>query len=170
VRQPTPGRQPRSTWQNTRQCIRVVRPVDNDRERRLLAEAIREHASNLNVNASGAALDIVDGWFDAGFAKAAIKRYLTLGNPARLIIGPWNNGGWMDASSFHRSATSAFKIDGELLRFFNHYLKGTSNGVENLFSISRWARKSGRAPIVGRRTVREASVSTLTLADAEVPS
>jgi len=140
-----------------------VRPVDDDRERTLLAEAIREHASNLDVNAmasqmvyrddvptppgvsidasspsshalevsaSGAALDIVDGWFDAGFANAAIKSYLTLGNPARLIIGPWNHGGWMNASPFHRSATSAFKIDGELLRFFDRYLKGTTNRVE----------------------------------------
>jgi putative CocE/NonD family hydrolase len=139
-----------------------VRPVDDDHDRSLLAEAVREHASNLDVNAiarqamyrddlptppgvtidvsspashaaevsaSGAALEIVDGWYDAGFANAAIKGYLTLKNPSRLILGPWNHGGWMDASPLGHSPKSAFKMDGELLRFFDHYLKGAGNGI-----------------------------------------
>ncbi len=139
-----------------------VRPVDDDPDRSMLAEAVREHASNLDVkaaapqmtyrddvptppgvpidasspsshaaevSASGTALDIVDGWFDAAFANGAISRYLTLKNPARLIIGPWNHGGWNDASPFSHSGKAAFKIDGELLRFFDHYLKDANNGI-----------------------------------------
>ena len=139
-----------------------VRPVDNDTDRSLLVEAVREHTNNLDVkaaalqmtyrddvprppgvpidasspfshaaevSASGAALDIVDGWFDAGFVNGAISRYLTLKNPAHLIIGPWNHGGWNDASPFSRSSKSAFKIDGALLRFFERYLKDAADGI-----------------------------------------
>lgn len=141
-----------------------VRPVDDDPDRSLMAQAIREHESNLDVkamaekivyrddapwppgtaidasspfahaadvSASGAALEIVDGWFDAGFANAAIKRYLTYKNPSRLIIGPWNHGGWENASPFNRSGKTAFKSDGELLRFFDHYLEEVPNGIAN---------------------------------------
>jgi uncharacterized protein len=139
-----------------------VRPVDEDGDRTLLAEAVHQHANNLDVksaalqvtyrddvarppgvpidasspfshaaeiSASGAALDIVDGWFDAGFINGAINQYLTLQNPARLIIGPWNHGGWNDASPFSGSSKSTFKIDGELLRFFDHYLKDATGGI-----------------------------------------
>ena len=161
-----------------------VRPVDDDPDRTLLVEAVREHTNNLDVkaaalqmtyrddvprppgvpidasspfshaadvSASGAALDIVDGWFDAGFINGAISGYLTLKNPARLIIGPWNHGGWNDASPYSHSLRSAFKIDGELLRFFDHYLKDATEenadkkpvlyftmGEEKWKSADRW--------------------------------
>src|SRR5205823_10180926 len=139
-----------------------VRPVDEDRSRTVLAEAIREHASNLDVKvmapqvtfrddvpsppgvpidasspftylsqieASGAALDVVEGWFDAGFQDGAIKRYLASKNPGRLVIGPWNHGGFNNASPFSPSWKAAFKIDAELLRFFDFHLKGINNGI-----------------------------------------
>ena len=139
-----------------------VRPVDRDRARAMLAEAIREHAKNLDVKAmapqvtfrddvpappgvpidasspftyapqieaSGAALYVVEGWFDAGFENGAIKRYLTLKNHGRLVIGPWNHGGFNNASPFSRSWKAGFNIDAELLRFFDYQLKGVNNGI-----------------------------------------
>ena len=76
-----------------------------------------------------AALYVVEGWFDAGFGNGAIRRYLTLKSRGRLIIGPWNHGGFNDASPFSHSPKSAFKIDAELLRFFDYHLKGMHSGV-----------------------------------------
>ncbi len=139
-----------------------VRPVDSDRDGSMLAQAIREHVKNLDVDAmalqityrddaptpagvsidtsspfshaaeindSGGAIYTWDGWFDGGFQNAAIKRYLTLKNPAKLIIGPWNHGGWSDDSPFNHSHKSAFKIHAELLRFLDYHLKGINNGI-----------------------------------------
>lgn len=87
------------------------------------------HASQ--ISGSGAAIYLVDGWFDAAFQSAAINCYLTLKNPMKLILGPWNHGGWNDASPSSRSWRSAFALDAELLRFFDYQLGGVDNGMSS---------------------------------------
>lgn len=147
-----------------RSSYRGVRPVDNDGDRSMLAQAIREHDHNLDVaamarqityrddvpwppgvsidafspfahasetSASGAAMYLVDGWFDAAFQNAAINCYLTLKNPVRLVLGPWNHGGWNDASPFSHSSKSAFSLYAELLRFFDYQLGGVDDGISS---------------------------------------
>jgi putative CocE/NonD family hydrolase len=147
-----------------RPLLQGVKPVDIDRDRSLLAQAVREHANNADVNAiasqatyrddiplgttraidrsslfsyakeveaSGSAIYNWSGWFDGSWQNAAIKRYLTLKNPSKLIIGPWSHGDFFNASPCTSSHRGAFTADAELLRFFDFYLKEVNNGIAN---------------------------------------
>jgi uncharacterized protein len=76
-----------------------------------------------DVEASGATVYSWSGWFDGGYPDSAIKRFLTLKNRARLILGPWNHGATQDASPFSPVSVSAFDQYSELLRFFDSQLK-----------------------------------------------
>jgi len=175
-----------------RSSYRGVRPVDNDVDRSMLAQAIREHDYNLNVaamareityrddaprppgvsidafspfvhaseiGASGAAVYLVDGWFDAAFQNAAINCYLTLKNPVRLVLGPWNHGGWNDASPFSGSWRSGFDLNAELLRFFDYQFRGVDDGLSSeppvlYFTMGeeKW-KTAARWPPSGTRSV-----------------
>lgn len=78
-----------------------------------------------DTEASGAAIYNYGGWFDGAYAHAAIKRFLTVSTAgSRLILGPWNHGGRWHIDPGHSPRKSTFDHDGELLRFFDHHLKG----------------------------------------------
>jgi putative CocE/NonD family hydrolase len=40
------------------------------------------------------------GWMDAGTADGVLRRFMTLSNPQRVFVGPWNHGGGSHASPF----------------------------------------------------------------------
>jgi len=75
----------------------------------------------------------VSGWYDgAGYANGAISRYLTLdGNRRHLLLGPWDHGARSDISPWRRTATADFPVLGEVLRFFDTYLKGLETGLKD---------------------------------------
>jgi hypothetical protein len=74
----------------------------------------------------------VDGWWDGAYANAAIHRFDTYSNPgSRLTIGPWNHGGDQQLEPLAKTRRSEFDHAGELLRFFDHYLKGSANGWQS---------------------------------------
>jgi uncharacterized protein len=77
-----------------------------------------------DIEASGSAIYIYDGWYDAAYARGALTRFLTLKNPRKLILGPWIHG-------FSRNVANGEEFDEgrELLRFFDYWLKGIQNGV-----------------------------------------
>ncbi len=73
----------------------------------------------------------ISGWWDGGYANAAIKRYTSVPTfESRLLIGPWNHGGRQQISPAAPNRTVAFDQIGELLRFFDFTLKGIRNGIE----------------------------------------
>lgn len=77
-----------------------------------------------DIEASGAAIYSYSGWFDGGYAHAAVKRFGTLTNPgSRLILGPWNHTGGWHVDPIHGLSRPRFDHDAELLRFCNHHLK-----------------------------------------------
>jgi putative CocE/NonD family hydrolase len=82
-----------------------------------------------DIEASGATVYSWSGWFDGGCTDSAIKRFRTLKNRGRLILGPWNHGASQDASPYSPASASAFNQDGELLRFFDDRLKGVNTGI-----------------------------------------
>lgn len=89
------------------------------------------HAYVPQVRASGAAIYNYSGWFDGDYANAAIRRFLTVKTPgSRLILGPWDHGGFQNMSPFRQSDRSIFDHDGEQLRFFDRYLKDVPNGID----------------------------------------
>lgn len=144
-----------------RMMVKGIKPVDDDKDRSLLAAAIREHRNNGDVHAeslgvtfrddttpsgvatmdsfsahvhvdkiksSGAAVYCYSGWYDGAYQHSAIKRYLTLNNPRKLIIGPWDHGGRQGISPWG-SDKPEFNHDVEMLRFFDYHLKGIDNGI-----------------------------------------
>jgi len=140
-----------------------IQPVDEDHDGRLLAQAIRQHANNINVHEAASELTFRDdvsaqgfspdrfsphsfiaelaatgkpiysysGWLDGGYSHAAIKRWLTVRTPgSRLTLGPWDHGGDDQYRPFAAPVKAKFDHIGELLRFFDHYLKGADNGID----------------------------------------
>lgn len=78
------------------------------------------------IEASGAAIYSFDGWFDAAYARGALLRLLALDNPQKLIIGPWIHGVFRNVNTGER-----FDQAPVLLRFFDRYLRGVRNGIND---------------------------------------
>ncbi len=81
-------------------------------------------------DASGAAIYSWSGWFDGSYNDAAVKRYLTLTNPQnKLILGPWEHGGKFNCGHTN-PGSSGFDHLGEIMKFFDHHLKGWETGLK----------------------------------------
>ena len=82
------------------------------------------------IDAAHVPVYAIVGWYDSGYALAAIRRFQTSKAPdKRLLIGPWNHGAHFYYAPGIREATpAAFDIPGEKLRYFDYYLKGIDNG------------------------------------------
>jgi uncharacterized protein len=76
------------------------------------------------IEASGAAIYNFDGWFDGPTCRSAIRRFLDLSNPQKIILGPW-----IHAVTRNVETGRPFDDDAERLRFFDYELKGVANGV-----------------------------------------
>ncbi|MFT4543755.1 MAG: putative CocE/NonD family hydrolase [Polaribacter sp.] len=93
------------------------------------SDVFSPHTYWKDQDASGAAIYNWSGWFDGSYNDAAVKRYMTLTNPKnKLILGPWEHGGSFNAGHTN-SGRSGFDHIGEVLRFFDHHLKGWKTGV-----------------------------------------
>lgn len=99
------------------------------------------------------------GWAD-GFAGSQIKRFVEQPSPgSRLTMGPWNHGGGWAHYPGHDPVRSQFDQDGELLRFFDHWVRGIDNGIDreppvHYFTTGsdQW-RSAERWPVPTRDTV-----------------
>jgi len=79
------------------------------------------------IDACGVPIYAGAGWLDGGNANAAIKRFINYSTPGtKLILGPWDHN-FINISPFTRGGFSRFRIDREMLKFFDHYLKGVSS-------------------------------------------
>jgi len=86
-------------------------------------------ARRAQIEASGAAVLSVSGWWDGAYPRAAITRFRTLHNPGmRLLLGPWNHGGDQALDPLLATRASEFDHAAELLRFFDFHLKASANG------------------------------------------
>ena len=69
------------------------------------------------INAAGAAIYLHGGLFDV-FRRDTFVMYRNLTVPKKLLMGPWYHCG-----------EGGFDMAAELLRFFDHWLKGVPNGI-----------------------------------------
>lgn len=93
------------------------------------SEVFSPHTYWKEEDASGAAIYNWSGWFDGSYNDAAVKRYLTLTNPQnKLILGPWEHGGSFNAGHTN-PGHSGFDHIGEVVKFFDHHLKGWDTGL-----------------------------------------
>ncbi|NDZ17301.1 hydrolase [Variovorax sp. WS11] len=74
----------------------------------------------------------ISGWYDgAGYSNSAITRFLTLPkHQHRLLLGPWDHGARSNVSPWRENAGSDFPLLAEVLRFFDHHLRGIDTGLE----------------------------------------
>jgi len=145
-----------------------VKPVDDDEDGRLLAQAIAAHQDNVHpldaalayeyrddpwggeggvrnvgylrsaaghledIEASGAAMLVRVGWQDAATVNGALGRYMSIGNPQKVFIGPWDHGASNDADPFRPADTPVQPDAGEqfrqMIEFFDNFLKEDGSG------------------------------------------
>lgn len=101
------------------------------RDPELRMDDFSPHSGIARVRESGAAILAQSGWFDGGYQKAAIHRFLNHAdtNPARLLIGPWEHMGNQSVSPHDPATRSAFDHTAELLRFFDDRLGVAPSGI-----------------------------------------
>jgi putative CocE/NonD family hydrolase len=68
------------------------------------------------------------GWFDASYARAAVRRFLfSSATHHWLTLGPWDHGGFHNDSPTRR-CRSRYDHTGDALRFFDCFLMGAGAG------------------------------------------
>ena len=74
----------------------------------------------------------ISGWYDgAGYSNSAISRFLTLPtHQHRLLLGPWDHGARTNVSPWREQSASEFPLLAEVLRFFDHHLRGLDTGLD----------------------------------------
>lgn len=89
------------------------------------------HKRSEKIDAAGIAVYSISGYYDGNYQHAAVKRFLSLKNPAnKLMLGPWEHGGWMNCSPYN-PGPAGFNKASEILKFFDYHLKGIDNGIQN---------------------------------------
>ncbi len=89
------------------------------------------HHNRKKIEASGTPIFRIGGWYDGVLAKSCIEGFLNTANTKRVMIGPWDHGPADNASPFSPTKEITFNINAEMLKFFDYYLKGINNGIEN---------------------------------------
>lgn len=84
------------------------------------------------IEASGTAMLIRVGWLDAATVNGALGRYNSIGNPQRVIIGPWDHGAGNNADPFMPADAPVEPTrdvqNAVLLEFFDTFLKEGGSG------------------------------------------
>lgn len=79
-----------------------------------------------DLNKAAVPLYASAGWLEGGNAQAAVSRFLNYTSPdKKLILGPWDHN-FFNISPFTRPGLTHFRIDQEMLKFFDDHLKGIS--------------------------------------------
>jgi len=96
-----------------------------------IRDILSPHLFADRIKGSGAAIYSWSGWWDAAFSHSAIRQFLNLDDGRnRLRLGPWNHGGGANVSP-NIAAPSRFDDVREVVRFFDHHLKGMDNGLDS---------------------------------------
>lgn len=82
------------------------------------------HTYATSIAASGAAIFGISGWFDGGYARAAIDRHALVRNEgSKLLVGAWTHAGKLFHAPFAAPKPAAFDFTSELLAFFDEHLR-----------------------------------------------
>lgn len=113
------------------EASKFVNFSDDSSDRQTTAEKLSTYSRLDEINAAGVPVYCWSSWFDGGFTHAAVKRFLNINSPgSRLILGPWDHGGSQNPDPHNTGNKTYFDHHGEVLRFFDHYLKGTRTGID----------------------------------------
>jgi putative CocE/NonD family hydrolase len=170
------GSLPETAPEIAKMAVSGPAPVDGPEGNRLLREALKEHEANSDIYKAARQVDFRDetapaagvpvdafsphahsgtsvpllvfgGWQDGVYADAALKRYMLLDTPQRLILGALNHAGTQDTDPWKPQDSEpdpSFEAQLlEMLRFFDHYLKARGPRprpeiVFKLMGADRW--------------------------------
>lgn len=140
-------------------AVKGIKPVMGDKKRTTLLQNVAKHNKNFNIadeaiefrnskSSWGSTIDdysahqrtreisdskttmyCISGWFDGGLTNSAIKAFMNFKNPQHLLIGPWDHGGKLNISPRATQPATKFDLFGECLRYFDYYLKGSENKI-----------------------------------------
>jgi putative CocE/NonD family hydrolase len=88
------------------------------------------HTRLSQVEGSHTPIYRIGGWYDGALAKGALDAALNTTNTRKVLIGPWDHGPRNNASPYSNTKKVTFSVYTEMLRFFDHYLKGIKNGID----------------------------------------
>ncbi len=72
----------------------------------------------------------ISGWMDGAYMNGAIARFLSAPcREKRLLIGPWDHGARANVSPFRSQPLPEFPVLAEILRFFDHHVRGLDTGL-----------------------------------------
>lgn len=95
-------------------------------ERNRVLEEVSPAGRKAEIEASHVPLLIFASWLDAATAAGALRSFVTLDNPHRVVIGPWGHGGLQGSNPLQRGMTLEPAFDrqfDEVVRFFDWHLK-----------------------------------------------
>ena len=82
------------------------------------------------------------GWADGTYQHAAIKRFMSLTHPGKkLLLGPWDHGGRFNIDA---QEVSRFDRYGEMMKFFDFYLKGIDNDILREKPVHYYTMQEGK--------------------------
>lgn len=83
------------------------------------------------INAAGVPIYAIAGWFDISAAAGATRMLMNSDHPdSKLLIGAWHHGSRKRVSPFNEVVPIEFDRYGEILKFFDHHLKGKNTGIQ----------------------------------------
>jgi putative CocE/NonD family hydrolase len=88
------------------------------------------HTRLSKISTSGTAIYRIGGWYDGGLARGSLDASLNTENTKKVLIGPWDHGPHANVSPFATTKDLNLDVKIEMLRFFDHYLKGIDNGID----------------------------------------
>lgn len=89
------------------------------------------HSQLAHIAASGTAIYRIGGWYDGALTRSTLDASQNTPNTKKVLIGPWDHGPADNVSPYALSKKVDFDMYAEMLRFFDYYLKGIDNGIEN---------------------------------------
>ena len=89
------------------------------------------HTRMSQIEGSHTPIYRIGGWYDGALAKGALDAARNTNNTRKVLIGPWDHGPADNASPYSPTKKVTFDVYSEMLRFFDRYLKGVDNGIDN---------------------------------------
>jgi putative CocE/NonD family hydrolase len=95
----------------------------------LSSDVFSIHTNREKIANSGTAIYRIGGWYDGALAKSCVEGYMNSTNTVKVLVGPWDHGPQSNVSPYAHTKQVNLNVRLEMLRFFDHYLKGIDNGI-----------------------------------------